>query len=157
ETTAATLAAAPEIDGLSLAEVCSIDNFSPAALSANGFDVGDCTPTNKNRKALVVEQSPAPRPPKATTKAKYDVVGKTIGQLRADLEAGITTSREVTQAYLDRIEAYDQGQTGFNAFEIVATDAIDQARAADAARKRGASGPLLGIPIAVKNLYDTFD
>src|SRR5262245_41902018 len=48
ETRAASLAAAPEIDGLSLAEVCSIDNFSPAALSANGFDFGDCTPTNRN-------------------------------------------------------------------------------------------------------------
>jgi amidase len=157
ETTAAGLAAAPEIDGLSLAEVCSIDNFSPAALSANGFDFGDCTPTNKNRKALVVEQPPVPKPPKGTTKAKYDVVGKTIGQLRADMEASVTTSREITQAYLDRIEAYDKGQIGFNAFEIVAADAIEQAKSADAARKQGASGPLLGIPIAVKNLYDTFD
>ncbi|HMF99073.1 MAG TPA: amidase [Vicinamibacterales bacterium] len=157
EATAGSLAAAPEIDGLSLAEVCSIDNFDAAALSANGFDFGDCTPTNKNKKALVVEQAAVPRPPNATSKVKYDVVGKTIGQLRADIEAGVTTSREVTQAYLDRIEAYDTGQLGFNAFEIVAADAIEQAKAADAARKHGASGRLLGIPIAVKNLYDTFD
>ena len=157
EATAGSLAAAPEIDGLSLAEVCSIDNFDAAALSANGFDFGDCTPTNKNKKALVVEQAAVPRPPNATSKVKYDVVGKTIGQLRADIEAGVTTSRGVTQAYLDRIEAYDTGQLGFNAFEIVAADAIEQAKAADAARKHGASGRLLGIPIAVKNLYDTFD
>src|SRR5262249_61515328 len=116
ETTATSLAAAPEIDGLSLAEVCSIDNFDAAALTANGFDFGDCTPTNKNRKALVVEQAPVPNAPKAMTKAKYDVVGKTIGQLRADIEAGVTTSREITQAYLDRIEFYDRGQFGFNAF-----------------------------------------
>ena len=157
EATAASLAAAPEIDGLSLAEVCSIDNFNAAALAANGFDFGECTPTHENRKALVVEQAPLPKAPKATTKAKYDVVGKTIGQLSADIDAGVTTSREITQAYLDRIEFYDRGQFGFNAFEIVATDAIEQAEAADAARKHGASGALLGIPIAVKNLYDTFD
>src|SRR5262249_57363483 len=84
-------------------------------------------------------------------------VGKTVGQLRADLESGVTTSKAITEAYLDRIEFYDQGQFGFNAYEIVAADAIEQAKAADAARKKGASGALLGIPIAVKNLYDTFD
>jgi amidase len=87
----------------------------------------------------------------------YDVVGKTIGQLRADLQSGVTTSVGITQAYLDRIKAYDQGQFGFNAFEVVAQDALVQARAADTARISGAAGPLLGIPIAVKNLYDTFD
>jgi len=157
EATASSLAAAPEIADLSLAEICSIDNFNAAALSAHGFDYGNCAPTNRNRKALVVAQAPVPRPQKAKTNVKYDVVGKTIGQIRADLESGVTTSKAITEAYLDRIEAYDKGQFGFNAFEIVAADAIDQAKAADAARKKGASGPLLGIPIAVKNLYDTFD
>jgi amidase len=157
EATASSLAAAPEIADLSLAEICSIDNFSAAALSGHGFDYGNCTPTNKNRKALVVAQAPVPKAQKAKTNVKYDVVGKTIGQLRADLESGATTSKEITEAYLDRIEAYDKGQFGFNAFEIVAADAIEQAKAADHARKHGASGPLLGIPIAVKNLYDTFD
>ncbi|MBW8868387.1 MAG: amidase, partial [Acidobacteria bacterium] len=157
EATAGSLAAAPEIADLALAEICSIDNFSAAALSAHGFDYGNCTPTKKNRKALVVAQAPVPKAQKTKTNVKYDVVGKTIGQLRADLESGMTTSKEITEAYLDRIEAYDRGQFGFNAFEIVAADAIDQAKAADHARKHGASGPLLGIPIAVKNLYDTFD
>ena len=157
EATATALAAAPEIGDLTLAEVCSIDNFSAAALTAHGFDAGDCQPTHENRKALEVVQAPVPMAPKAKTNVKYDVVGKTIGQLRADLESGATTSKEITEAYLDRIEFYDKGQFGFNAFEIVATDAMEQARAADHARRHGASGPLLGIPIAVKNLYDTFD
>ena len=98
-----------------------------------------------------------PRAPKPRTSVKYDVVGKTIGQLRADMESGVTTSEEITEAYLDRIEAYDKGQFGFHSYEVVATDAIEQAKVADAARRKGATGPLLGIPIAVKNLYDTFD
>jgi amidase len=157
EATATSLAAGPDLAGLSLAEVCSIDNFNAAALTAHGFDFDDCRPTHKNRKALEVAQAPVPKAPKAKTRAKYDVVGKTIQQLRSDLESGMTTSREITEAYLDRIEFYDQGQFGFNAFEIVATDAIQQAKAADRARRHGATGPLLGIPIAVKNLYDTFD
>jgi amidase len=73
------------------------------------------------------------------------------------MESGITTSVEITQAYLDRNRAYDQGQFGFNAFEVVAQDALAQARAADNARIPGSTAPLLGIPIGVKNLYDTFD
>ena len=157
EATATDLAAAPVIADLSLAEICSIDNFSASALSATGFDYVRCTPTNQNRKALEVAQAPVPRATKAKTNVKYDVVGKTIGQLRADMDAGVTTSAEITEAYLDRIEFYDKGQFGFNAFEIIAADAIAQAKAADAARKRGAAGPLLGIPIAVKNNFDTLD
>ena len=157
EATATGLAAAPEIGDLTLAEVCSIDNFNVAALTAHGFNDADCTPTHDNGKALEVAQAPVPKDEKAKTNVKYDVVGKTIGQLRADMESGVTTSKEITEAYLDRIEFYDKGQFGFNAYEIVASDATEQAKAADAARKQGATGPLLGIPIAVKNLYDTFD
>jgi amidase len=157
ETTATQLAAAPEIGGLTRAEVCSIDNFNAAALTAHGFDYSECTPTEENREALEVHQAPVPEEKKATTSVKYDVVGKTIGRLRADMQSGVTTSAEITRAYLDRIRFYDQGQFGFHAFEVVAGNAMDQARAADAARKHGASGPLLGIPFAVKSLYDTFD
>jgi amidase len=151
EATATNLATAPVISDLTEAEVCSIDNFDMAALTANGFDYSTCTGT------ALVAQPPAPEEARAKTSVKYDVVGKTIAQLRSDLEQGVTTSVEITQAYLDRIKAYDQGQLGFNAFELVAEDALEQARAADNARVPGSSGPLLGIPVAVKNLYDTFD
>jgi amidase len=85
------------------------------------------------------------------------VVEKTIRRLQADMESGVTTSQEITQAYLDRIEYYDKGQFGFHAYEVVAADAITQAMAADNARKAGKKSALLGIPIAIKNLYDTFD
>ena len=166
ESTATQLASAPEVGDLTPAEICSIDNFSAAALMAHGFDFNACSKHHgddaddsdgRHDRTLRVEQPPVPKPPKAKTSVKYDVVGKTIQQLRADMEAGDTTSAEITRAYLDRIEAYDGGQLGFHAFEIVAENAMEQAKAADKARKRGASGALLGIPIAVKNLYDTFD
>lgn len=153
EATADALVENPEISDLSAAEICSIANFNVRAMTISGFDFASCADKH-NR---VVAQAPVPKTKKAHTSVKYDVVEKTIAQLRADMEAGIVTSREITQAYLDRIDAYDRGQFGFNAYEIVADDAIEQAKAADAARKRGRSGPLLGIPIAVKNLFDTFD
>jgi amidase len=155
EATASSLAVAPEIGGLTRAEICSIDNFNVAALTMSGFDYDSCT--GRGKKVDVVAQAPVPKAREPRTSSRYDVVEKTIDQLRRDLERGRTTSREITRAYLDRIAVYDQGQFGFNAFEIVATNAMAQAGRADAARKAGKTGPLLGIPIAVKNLYDTFD
>jgi amidase len=144
EATATQLAAAPDVSGLTPAEICSIVNFDTSRL---------CTDSSLKR----VEQPPAPSAKQAQTTARYDVVEKTIAQLRADMEAGRTTSQEITQAYLDRIAYYDTGQFGFHAYEIVAADAMAQAKAADEARRSGRRGPLLGVPIAVKNLYDTFD
>ena len=143
EGTANKLASSPEISDLTAPEICSIANFKIASCAG--------------KEAGVVAQPPAPKGKTPQTTSRYDVVEKTISQLRADMESGVTTSQEITQAYLDRIEFYDKGQFGFHAYEIVAADAIKQAKAADDARMAGKKGPLLGIPIAVKNLYDTFD
>ena len=44
-----------------------------------------------------VAQAPVPKAKKAKTTSKYDVVEKTIGQLRADMESGVTTSQEITR------------------------------------------------------------
>src|SRR5262245_8932913 len=89
EGTASALAAAPEIADLTLGEICSVDNFSVAALTAHGFNYANCTPANKNRKALEVAQAPVPKAKKPKTNVKYDVVTKTIAQLRADMESGV--------------------------------------------------------------------
>lgn len=147
EATANRLAASPEIADLKTEEICSIANFNIAGVADSCAD----------KKASVVAQPPAPKAKAAETRSRYDVVEKTIGQLRADMESGLTTSQAITQAYLDRIEFYDKGPFGFHAYEIVAADAMKQAKAADDARKAGKKGPLLGIPVAIKNLYDTFD
>ena len=56
--------------------------------------------------------------------------------MRADMESGLTTSQAITRAYLDRIKVYDQGQFGFNAYEIVAA----RRDGAGAGRRRGARG-----------------
>lgn len=153
EATANSLATAPQISDLATAELCSIDNFNMASMTVSGFSVASCA----DKKNDLVAQAAVPNARKPFTSTKYDVVEKTIGQLQADMKSGVTTSQEITRAYLDRIEYYDQGQFGFNAYEIVATDAMAQAKAADDARKAGKTGALLGIPIAIKNLFDTKD
>ena len=156
EATANGLVNAPDIGGLTTAEVCTIRNFDVSALTAGGFDYDRCS-RGRGRTVDVVRQARVPKAPKPVTKSDYDVVEKTISELRRDMESGRTTSQEITRAYLDRIAVYDQGQFGFHAYEIVAADAMKQARSADRARARGATGPLLGIPFAIKNNYDTFD
>ncbi len=153
EATANQLVTTPEISDLTTAEVCSIANFDIASMSIKGFNYSACA----DKKAGTVAQPPVPRAKIAPTSSKYDVVEKTVGQLRADMEAGVTTSQEITRAYLDRIGFYDKGQFGFHAYEIVSADAMKQAKTADEARKAGKKSPVLGIPIAIKNLYDTYD
>src|SRR6185437_4794182 len=136
------LANAPDVTGLSAEQICSIANFAlPCAAGT----------------ARRVPQPPALPAPPETTSVGYDVVGKTVDALQQAMETGAATSVEITQAYLDRIAAYDRGSFGLHAFEVVASDALKQAAAADAARRTGRRGRLLGIPVAIKNLYDTYD
>jgi amidase len=151
EATATALVTAPAIADLTLAEICSITNFDLAAITVPGFDPASCVAP------IVVAQADVPEPVAPVTTSPYDVVGKTIGDLRADMESGVTTSQEITRAYLDRIAVYDEGAFGFNAFEVVASDAMEQALAADVKRAGGMSSPVLGIPIGIKNLFDTYD
>ncbi len=147
------LVAVPPLGDLTTAQLCSLRNWTPAAITAGvpSFDETACATIPK------LDTQAAPQPKKLVTSSPYDVVEKTVQELRADMESGKTTSQEITQAYLDRIAAYDTGQFGFHSFTWVADDAMEQARKADEARAKGAKGPLLGIPVAFKDLYDTKD
>jgi aspartyl-tRNA(Asn)/glutamyl-tRNA(Gln) amidotransferase subunit A len=82
-----------------------------------------------------------------------DLTDLTIHEARALLETGALSSVELTRAYLARIEAYDS-QIG--AFLTPTPElALEQARRADARRQSGESGPLLGIPMALKDVLVT--
>ncbi|PZF79958.1 amidase [Jiangella anatolica] len=142
----AALAAQPDLSGLTTLERCTLQNWDRTALGV----------TRCPSAPVLATPSAGPQVPAYTT-SSYDVVNKSIDELLRDLEAGVTTSEEITRAYLDRIAVYDGGPLGYHAFIHVAEDAMQQARAADRARARGATGELLGIPIAIKDLYDTKD
>ena len=69
------------------------------------------------------------------------------------LRRGRFSSVELTQALLDRIHSVDD-QVG--AYLTVTADlALEQAAAADARRATGDDGPLLGLPIALKDVLST--
>ena len=76
---------------------------------------------------------------------------KTIAQLSQGLSSGEFSSVELTQHYLDRINASD-----LNAF-ITVTDelAMKQAQAADDKIAKGTGGILTGIPYAHKDIFCT--
>lgn len=77
----------------------------------------------------------------------------TIEHLAPRLAAGEVSPLTVTDAYLDRIAARDRD---LNTFIVVTADsARQQAKAAEAEIRRGEyRGPLHGIPIALKDLFD---
>ncbi len=82
----------------------------------------------------------------------------TIADINAAFEAGALTSERLVQLYLNRIEAYDQKGPKLNSIITLNPRALERARELDAERRR--SGPrsiLHGIPIAVKDLFDTHD
>jgi Asp-tRNA(Asn)/Glu-tRNA(Gln) amidotransferase A subunit family amidase len=74
------------------------------------------------------------------------------------MDQGLVTSRELVQQYLERIEAFDRKGPALNAFVYLNPRALEEAEALDRERReRGARGPLHGIPIVLKDNYDTRD
>jgi amidase len=88
----------------------------------------------------------------------FDVYEKSVAELSEALATGRVTSRQLTAAYLARIDAYDQNGPRINAMIAMNPRALDEADALDRERAtRGARGPLHGIPIVVKDNYETVD
>ena len=79
----------------------------------------------------------------------------TIHQLIEQLHAGELSSREVTQACLDRVEKVDDRLNAF--ISVDAADALAQADAADQSRAAGEDLPMLGVPVAVKDVLAVKD
>ncbi|RME38844.1 MAG: Asp-tRNA(Asn)/Glu-tRNA(Gln) amidotransferase GatCAB subunit A, partial [Thermoflexia bacterium] len=80
----------------------------------------------------------------------YDL---TIHEARALLDAREISATELAQAVIDRILAVDNDVKAY--LTLTPEEALDQARAADAARKEGRTAPLLGIPVAIKDVICT--
>ena len=87
-----------------------------------------------------------------TEVAGIDVDVTTIPEFQALMNEGRLTSEQLTEFYLDRIDALDQKLESVIA---VSPTALDDARAADEARETGDSRPLLGMPIIVKDNINT--
>jgi len=78
---------------------------------------------------------------------------KSVKTLSADLREGRISSVELTNWFLDRIEARDGTLNCF--ITLSREQALAEARAADARIGKGEAGALTGIPIAHKDLFCT--
>lgn len=82
------------------------------------------------------------------------LTSSTAIDLARSLDRGDISAVEVMQAHLDRIEEVNPA-VGAVVSQLPASEALDAARRADAARLRGDDlGPLHGLPTAVKDLMD---
>ncbi len=99
-------------------------------------------------------------PPGAGSSANagdFPVVETTISDIHAAMRGGTLTARRLVETYLRRIEAYDQ-PTRLNALTAINPKALETADALDRElRETGRLRPLHGIPVIVKDNYDTFD
>jgi aspartyl-tRNA(Asn)/glutamyl-tRNA(Gln) amidotransferase subunit A len=80
------------------------------------------------------------------------LVSKSISELQELLESGACTSVDIVRELYERIQAVDGKLNAY--LEEDVEDGIRQAQEADRRRAGGEKGPLLGIPVAVKDLLN---
>ena len=96
--------------------------------------------------------------PVAALAATFNLQEATIADINAAFDAGALSSVGLTQLYLNRIDAYDKQGPSLNSIITINPNAQETALALD--RERQLTGPrssLHGIPVIVKDNYDTFD
>ena len=95
-------------------------------------------------------------PLSVVAQSQFDVFEASIAEIRDALDGGQVSSVQLVQQYLDRIQAYDKQGPKLNSIVRVNPQALAQAQALDTEReKTGSRGPLHGVPIVVKDNYNT--
>jgi len=96
------------------------------------------------------------RPQPATVMEFFEVYEQSILDLQAAQHVGRVTSRGLVESYLARIQAYDQAGPRLNAIVMINPRAREDADAMDRERAdKKVRGPLHGIPVLIKDNYDT--
>jgi amidase len=88
----------------------------------------------------------------------FEVHEQSILDLQAAQSSGRVTSRGLVESYLARIQAYDQAGPRLNAIVMINPRAREEADTLDRERADNkVRGPLHGIPVLIKDNYDTAD
>jgi Asp-tRNA(Asn)/Glu-tRNA(Gln) amidotransferase A subunit family amidase len=122
------------------ASILSIVSFF---LSITFFVVTGCTDNSGRSRKSPVDDLP--------------VVETTIAEIHRAIRSGRLTCRELVETYLKRIETFDQ-PTKLNAIVVINSNALKRADELDEEFRRTKKlRPLHGIPLIVKDNYDTKD
>ncbi|SFG45077.1 Asp-tRNAAsn/Glu-tRNAGln amidotransferase A subunit [Halopelagius inordinatus] len=85
----------------------------------------------------------------------FTAVEATASDVLDAIESGEATAESIVEQYLERIEVYDEA---LDAIITVNPDAVERAEELDAKYEdSGAVGPLHGVPVVLKDNYDTGD
>jgi Asp-tRNA(Asn)/Glu-tRNA(Gln) amidotransferase A subunit family amidase len=108
--------------------------------------------------ALWFAAPPASGAEKAQETRVFDLPTATIADINAAFDAGALTAEKLVQLYLARIAAYDKHGPNINAVITLNPEALATARELDAERRTtGPRSPLHGVPVVLKDLFDTKD
>jgi amidase len=106
--------------------------------------------------AALAPAQTAPVP--TSTSPNEDLEEITVAELQKRMSAGRLTARELTQKYLERIQALDKRGPAINSVIELNPDALAIAAQLDQERKSGhVRGPLHGIPVLIKDNIGTAD
>jgi len=95
-------------------------------------------------------------PARSAETAAFDPYEASITELQIAMSTGALTSRELVRYYLERIGRYDQDGPSLNSIAVLNPNALDIADRLDAERiTSGPRGPLHGIPVLVKDNFET--
>lgn len=103
-------------------------------------------------RALLIAASITAIQVQATT---FDLSKATVADINAAMDSGKLTSEKLVQLYINRIEAYDKKGPAVNCVITLNPNALKQAKALDAERRKsGPRSPIHGVPIVLKDLID---
>lgn len=107
---------------------------------------------------IAVTTSEPTRASTQTSVPDFPFAEATIEDLQKAMASGATTSTQLVEMYVTRLEAIDRSGPNLRSIIELNQDAASIAKAMDAERaSKGARGPLHGIPILVKDNIDTAD
>lgn len=90
--------------------------------------------------------------------ATFNLEKATIVDINAAFDAGALSSEQLTQLYLNRIDAYEDSGPNINSLLTINPNALETAAALDLERQTtGPRSSLHGIPVILKDNIDTFD
>ena len=90
--------------------------------------------------------------------AEFELEEASIRELRSWMEEGRHTARSLAELYIERIERLDRSGPTLRQVLEVNPDALEIARELDRERREGRiRGPLHGIPVLLKDNFDTGD
>jgi amidase len=94
----------------------------------------------------------------ASAATELKLTEASIPQLSKAMDAGTLSSEQLVQAYLGRIDAYDQQGPALNTVMLLNPNALTRARELDEERRvSGPRSPMHGIPVMIKDNLDTAD